>query len=314
MTTSTTALTPEQYDRARGALLGTAAGDALGAGYEFTHPGPGAVIEMRGGGPFDWSPGEWTDDTSMAIEVARGLAPGAVDLDAVAGGFMRWYQTGPPDIGNQTRAVLSTRPADARTMSQAAAAVSGRKAGNGSLMRTAAVGVAFVDDPADCADAAAAVSDLTHFDPQARQACQMWSVAIAEAVRTGTLDGPRRWLTTVAADVDEYWSALLDAAESGAPQDFANNGWVVHAVQTAWWAITTTGGDLPAALVECVRAGNDTDTTAAIAGALLGAARGAHAIPQEWVAKLHGYPGYTAADLDLLTDRLVGRPSVTGER
>ncbi|MFP3670382.1 ADP-ribosylglycohydrolase family protein, partial [Priestia sp. SIMBA_032] len=75
-------LTDAQRDRAAGVLTGTAAGDALGAGYEFTHPTADTPIFMKGGGTFDWAPGEWTDDTSMALCVAEGLSFGHTDLDA----------------------------------------------------------------------------------------------------------------------------------------------------------------------------------------------------------------------------------------
>ncbi|MER2208681.1 MAG: ADP-ribosylglycohydrolase family protein, partial [Rhodococcus sp. (in: high G+C Gram-positive bacteria)] len=107
-------LTAQQSDRAAGVLLGTAAGDALGAGYEFTYPNTEVTIDMIGGGPFNWALGEWTDDTSMAVSIAEvaatGIDIGGSDgLDAIAAQFIRWYDSKPADIGNQTRAVLSTR-------------------------------------------------------------------------------------------------------------------------------------------------------------------------------------------------------------
>lgn len=117
-------------------------------------------------------------------------------------------------------------------------------------------------------------------------------------------DGVRAAATAHSAE----WHALLDQAETGAPSDFSNNGWVVHAFQTAWWAITTadaSGPDhLPAALELCVRAGGDTDTTAAIAGGLLGARWGASAVPDRWRKMLHGYPGLTGDDLAALAVRI----------
>jgi ADP-ribosylglycohydrolase len=293
-------------DRALGALLGTAAGDALGAGYEFTYPAAHTPILMKGGGMFDWAPGEWTDDTSMAICVTDGLSRGHVDLDAIAASFVRWYDSGPPDIGTQTRAVLSGRDTSAAAMTSRAAGLTGRTGGNGSLMRTAPVALAFLDDPEGCARAAGAVSDLTHYDERAREACQMWSCAIRHAVVTGTPDGVRIHLERAPASTRDYWVPLLDIAEKGSPADFPNNGWVVHALQTAWWAITKAACNLPAALEYCVRAGNDTDTTAAIAGGLVGACQGATAVPADWVAILHGYPGLAADDLAATVRRITG--------
>lgn len=311
-------LTTSQSDRAAGVLLATAAGDALGAGYEFTHPAPDATIDMIGGGPFDWAPGEWTDDTAMTVAIATVAATGVnigrgAGLDAVAAQFVRWYDSEPADIGNQTRAVLGHRPASASAMTARARELPGRKGGNGALMRTAPVALAHLGDAAACAHSAAAVAALTHDDQRAIEACQIWSHAIRHAVLHGTFDGVRDYLTGAPAAVSEYWSPLLDQAESGSPTDFSNNGWVVHALQTAWWAITTTdasdAGHLQRALEAAVRAGGDTDTTAAIAGGLLGARWGASAVPARWRRILHGWPGHTATDLVRLATLTTSGPA-----
>jgi ADP-ribosyl-[dinitrogen reductase] hydrolase len=302
---------PGRPDRAAGALLASAAGDALGAGYEFTHPAPGVAIDMIGGGPFDWAPGEWTDDTAMTLAVARVTATGAdlntaAGLDAVAAGFVEWFDSQPKDIGNQTRAVLSARDGTAAAMTETARRITGRKGGNGSLMRTAAVGLAHLDDTDDaagaCASAAARVGALTHDDRRAIEACQIWSHAIRHAVLYGTFDGVRGYLDRVGGETARFWGPLLDDAETGSPHDFPTNGWVVHALQTAWWAINradhrSDARQLAAALELAVRAGGDTDTTAAIAGALLGARWGASAVPAAWRRLLHGWPGLDAGDL-----------------
>ncbi|MGO4243520.1 ADP-ribosylglycohydrolase family protein, partial [Janibacter sp. RAF20_2_2] len=101
-------------DRACGAPLGSAVGDALGAGYEFgcAAVGPDGPA-MIGGGLGNFAPGEWTDDTAMTWPVLAAAAKG-VDLaspealDEVAQGFLDWYASGPADIGTQTRQVLSS--------------------------------------------------------------------------------------------------------------------------------------------------------------------------------------------------------------
>jgi ADP-ribosyl-[dinitrogen reductase] hydrolase len=302
-------LSAAQADRAAGVLLASAAGDALGAGYEFTSPKPTDTIEMIGGGPCGFAPGEWTDDTSMSVAVARVAAQGldlrtAAGLDAVAAGFVEWYDSHPKDIGNQTRAVLSHRDRTGRNMRRTAAALQGRTGGNGSLMRTAAVGIAYLDDADACAEAALAVSALTHADDRAGQACQLWSHAIRHAVLYGNFDGVEDFLTYAPLEVAAYWRPVIEQAEAGGPSDFPENGWVVHALQTAWWAIThadpSDARHLQAALELAVRAGHDTDTTAAIAGALLGARWGASAVPGKWRRMLHGWPGLRARDLILL--------------
>ena len=136
-------LTPAQLDRACGVLLATAAGDALGAGYEFGPSLPGdTAIEMAGGGPFGWKPGEWTDDTAMAIAIAETAATGA-DLrtitaqDQVRSGVGGRNGPGPPSVGSQTRHVLS-RVAGGGAAAAAAASAglhrrTGKTAGNGAL-------------------------------------------------------------------------------------------------------------------------------------------------------------------------------------
>ena len=153
-----------------GVLLATAAGDALGAAYEFGPPrGPELEVAMVGGGAFGWEPGEWTDDTSMAIAIAEVAASGAdlreeQALDALARRWHGWSQHA-NDVGVQTRSVLSRAgrrgisAQTARTESAALHELAGRTAGNGSLMRTAPVALAYLDDELGLVEAARAVSD-----------------------------------------------------------------------------------------------------------------------------------------------------------
>ncbi|KQY03397.1 ribosylglycohydrolase [Mycobacterium sp. Root135] len=306
--------TNAQLDRAEGVLLGTAAGDALGAPYEFQPArGPEESVAMVGGGVFDWEPGEWTDDTSMAIAIAE-VAANTGDLldeesqNALLQGWHGWMKNA-KDIGVQTSSVLRTAGwmgigvVTARNASKALHDRTGHTAGNGSLMRTAPVALAYLDDEFGLVEAARAISELTHFDPEAGDACVLWCCAIRRAVLTGELD-VRFGLHHIPEERRQTWIDRLDLAEKSHPSDFPNNGWVVSALQAAWSAISTTpvpvedpasgtfrADHLRLALDAAVRAGNDTDTVAAIAGGLLGAAYGASAIPAEWRRVLHGWPG-----------------------
>ena len=320
--------TTAQLDRSCGVLLGTAAGDALGAAYEFGPPrGPELDVAMVGGGSFDWEPGEWTDDTSMAIAIAEVAATGAdlrqeETLDAIV---KRWYEwsLNAKDVGVQTRSVLNRagrQGISAQTAREESAALhqrSGRTAGNGSLMRTAPVALAYLDNEAALVEAARAVSDLTHYDPEAGDACVLWCLAIRHAVLTGVLDA-RIGLQHIPIERRDLWATRLDVAEASHPSDFKNNGWVVEALQGAWAAIATTpvpqndpakgvfcADHLRLALDAAVRGGGDTDTVAAIAGGLLGAAYGASAVPAEWRRLLHGWPGVRTRDLVALATRIV---------
>ncbi len=304
-------------DRVEGVLLGTAAGDALGAPYEFEPArGPELPVEMVGGGP--WAAGEWTDDTAMAIAIAEVAATGADLRDAVAQDAIvtRWYEWSltAKDVGIQTRSVLRSAArggvitaAAARAASAAEHEQTGLTAGNGSLMRTAPVALAFLDDEDAMVEAARAISGLTHFDPDAADATVLWCCAIRHAVLTTELDS-RIGLHHLDSDRQDVWSQRLDEAEASRPADFPKNGWVVQALQAAWSAIAMTAADgrgpehLRRGIDAAVRCGNDTDTVAAIAGGLLGAAYGASAVPVQWRALLHGWPDMRARGLvDLAT-------------
>ena len=104
----------------------------------------------------------------------------------------------------------------------------GRTAGNGSLMRTAPVALAYLDDEAALVEAARAVSELTHHDPEAGDACVLWCLAIRHAILTGVLDA-RIGLQHIDIDRRDLWASRLDVAEASQPSDFTNNGWVVEA-------------------------------------------------------------------------------------
>jgi ADP-ribosyl-[dinitrogen reductase] hydrolase len=307
-------LTTAQLDRAVGVVVGSAAGDALGAGYEFTDPGADLVPDMIGGGLGGFAPGEWTDDTAQAMSILRVAASGldlrSVEaLDQVAEGFADWFAGGPSDVGVQTRRVLrlAGRNPSASQMRAAAAHIheeTGRSAGNGSLMRTGPVALAYLDDPAALVEAAMAVSSLTHFDPLAGEASALWCLWIRHAVLTGefgSFDDVVEWMPNA-----DHWRSVVTDAESSEPNTFAKNGWAVGALQAAWSAIRHTSvpdsgddcGHLVDALGTAIRIGHDTDTVAAIAGALLGARWGASAVPARWRRILHGWPTLDSAELE----------------
>ncbi|QWS34905.1 ADP-ribosylglycohydrolase family protein [Curtobacterium aetherium] len=305
-------------DRAVGAVLGSAAGDALGAGYEFGPPVPEPTpILMQGGGSFGWRPGEWTDDTSMAVPilqaVARGDDPAAeATLDGFVAAWVEWALTA-PDVGIQTRQVLAAgleerTAAASRVAARQVHESTGRSAGNGSLMRTVPLVLAYLRDEDGeeerLALAARAVSDLTHHEADAGDACVLWCVAIRHAVLHGELD-VLRGLDLLAPGTRRTWAERLVAAEHAEPVGFtATNGWVVSALQAAYAAVRLSTS-LEDALVRAVRSGNDTDTVAAIAGGLAGALYGAAALPEEWRAVLHGWPGLRADDLVAMSGQAV---------
>ena len=332
-------LSSAQLDRAVGVLIGTAAGDALGAPYEFHPPlTPEQAVEMIGGGTFGWERGEWTDDTSMALviaQTARWALSMGTDLssapaqDRIGVGWHAWAEKA-PDVGAQTRGVLNSANHAARSefspmraghLRAAAAQLherSGRSAGNGSLMRSAPVALAYLHDEDLMFAVARSLSRLTHFDEEAGEACALWCAAIRHAVLTGSLN-VRRGLARLGSERRAVWTERIEAAEQRDPASFEDNGWVVEAFQAAWSAVVHSrealeceelqpsgpGGAGPEHRADRVargielaaRSGNHTDTVAAITGALLAAAYGASAVPAQWRRVLHGWPGLRERDL-----------------
>ncbi len=304
---------PNTVDRAAGVLLGQACGDALGVPYELAEPPIGEAV-MKGGGLGPYEPGEWSDDTQMTLCVARVAAEGLdlsspAALERVATAFEAWLHDGATDVGAQTRAILSsaaqlTGPAHERltTAAEALHAQTGLTAGNGALMRTSIIGISDVEDREATASAARAIARLTHTDPLAAEASVLWSEAIRVAVTQGRLDLVGG-LDLVSDANRSAWEGWIEQANGADPRQFENNGYTVTALQAAWSAITSTDrGDSSAlhlgrGLQAAVRAGCDTDTVAAIAGALLGARYGSSAVPTQWRRLVHGWPDMRAHDL-----------------
>lgn len=296
-------------DRIKGAVLGSAAADALGVHYETGIPSHGHA-KMLGGG-YGFEPGEWSDDTQQAICVLKGKS----NPEQVGRNLLDWYRGGPVDVGPTTGRTLAKMSVMARpymgaplalAMTEASKVAAGSRApgwaSNGSLMRTGPLCLPFLGDRDRIAKAAREVSDLTHFDPLAGDACVLWSLAIDAAVAgyayfPAFLGG----LDFIPADRREYWAPVIhDAANvtSSAVPPRSNLN-VVKAFQAALWAVVHSFS-YETGVQAAIAIGGDTDTVAAIAGALLGAVYGAPEIPAEWLSVLHGWPGLKAADLEAL--------------
>lgn len=311
-------LTDLMIDRARGALLASAAGDALGVPYEFAKPTDDP--EMIGGGLGPYAPGEWSDDTQMAICIAKVAASGVrltsdAAHDEIGQNFIDWMHDGATDIGIQTRAVLSRAAkmdGDVSDRLRHAAreftANTDRASGNGAIMRMAPIGISMLWDRDATAQAAKDNASLTHHDREVEESCVLWAEAIRLAVVEGVLD-VRAGLDLLLADSRDKWAALIDDAERGLVTP-RTNGYTVSALQCAWFAVKATLEYFGEAAVydgvrRAVKLGGDTDTVAAIAGALLGARWGESAIPHKWKDALFGWPGLTGADLADMGERIV---------
>ncbi len=322
-------------DRSAGVVVASAAADALGGPHEF---GPSIsadrTLAMTGGGGFAWGPGEWTDDTQMALALLTPLAMGNRDVTAVEAGFTAWYSSGPTDVGNQTGAVLGA----GAPLAEAAARYVLRHpdgAGNGGLMRIGPAALSFPGDPTSIAAYARSTTALTHPHLDCLDASVLWAVAIDHTIHRAPAssepwdfaDAIRVGLMHVPTERRKRWAGLTDAACTRPARDFDNNGWVVHAFQAALATIVQLpmpSGAAPCrhlrmAIEAAVRLGGDTDTVAAIAGSLLGARWGLTAVPLSWRSVLHGKRAYGqldfhANDLETLA-RLAargGKPDMLG--
>lgn len=311
-------ISASELDRCAGLLAGLAVGDALGAGFEFGPAVDPSEVHMQGGGPFEWEPGETTDDTALAVALCRAVAEGhqfptTKALDAVTRHSVAWLKTGPPDVGSATAEALLAAKDDLKAITSAAAARSRFEAGlpsagNGSLMRVAPVVLAHIgehDSPAHrqrLQASAESVSRLTHGDPLASDACVLWSAALDAAVRTGSLEDvsaalEKAVLALPQGRVDQWCTWLVEASENQ-PGQFHPSGFVVHALQAALASVLGTWGsprDFASVLSKAVSCGDDADTVGAIAGALTGALGGLSSVPLSYQADLHDRYGNTAS-------------------
>ncbi len=192
-------LTSMQLDRAVGAIIASAAGDALGSAYEFGPGLSGTETPEFGRGVFGHAPGEWTDDTAMAMPILEALAGSRSLLDpatlaTIVARWREWSVTA-KDVGVQTRSVLGQLGDDCSeaVVREAAWAVheeSGRSAGNGSLMRTGPVALGFLAEGPEAvlAEAAGRIAQLTHCEQDNVDAVVLWSLAIRHAILTGEFD------------------------------------------------------------------------------------------------------------------------------
>ncbi|MEU7280675.1 ADP-ribosylglycohydrolase family protein [Streptomyces sp. NPDC045431] len=307
-----------QYERVTGTVLGSAVGDALGAPFEFGLPGvyrarfPDGVGEMCGGG--GWDPGEATDDTQMAVLVGESLLErSGLDLPDVFDRFRRWAAGQPKDIGLQTEDVLT----NGEPWDLAAALhfqLNGRAAGNGSLMRAATSAVYFAGAGRTGTMAAARrIAALTHGDRAAWEGTALLHELIRVALEgADPVAAVPDALAAVHPGHRARWTAVL--APGWHPADATEfNGAVWPCLGSALWALRTTGS-FEEALAAAIDLGGDTDTVAAVTGALAGAVYGAAAIPARWTSPLHvPLPGYgdrvlRAPELVALAERLGAHP------
>ena len=285
-------------DRARGALLGRAVGDALGATVEFKRPGSfEPVTDMIGGGPHQLQPGDWTDDTSMALCLAQSLVERrGFDPNDQMQRYVRWYREGYLsstgscfDIGNTTAAALHRFE---RVGGPFAGSTDPHSAGNGSIMRLAPVPIFWHHAPRTAIRYAGDSSRTTHAAAEAVDACRYMGGLIVGALSgtpRETLLSPR-WSPVPGLWDEEPLAPRIDEVAAGSflkkePPQIRGSGYVVESLEAALWAFSRSSS-FEEGLLLAVNLGDDADTTGAVYGQIAGAYYGASAIPTAWIEKL----------------------------
>jgi ADP-ribosyl-[dinitrogen reductase] hydrolase len=279
-------------DRALGALWGLACGDALGRPVEFRSPAAienrhGELAEMVGNGTWGKPAGTVTDDTDLALCLARSLAErGEWDPGDVGERFVQWLDGDPFDVGRMTRKSIR-RLADGDDWATAGRRVwedspEGSNAGNGSVMRCAPLAVAFADDPDRLAAVSRESSLGTHADPRCTHGCALLNLTVAgylagaENPLAGALDRVR------GAAPGELVAALGGLPASADPAALETTPYVVTTLQTALYD-ALDADSFERAVVRAVNRGGDADTVGVVAGAVAGARFGAADVPERWL-------------------------------
>ena len=285
-------------DRFRGCLLGLAVGDALGTTLEFKSPGTFEPIDdLVGGGPFSLEPGQWTDDTSMALCLATSLIEqGGFDASDQMQRYVRWWREGYLsstgrcfDIGTTIRSALSRFERDGDPY---AGSTDPNSAGNGSLMRLAPVAMYFAADHEEAVEMAASSSETTHAAREAVDACRYFATLLVGALNGDdkeTLLSRNYWPVWWDQEPEPLSAKVARIADGSFkdrnPPDIKGTGYVVDALEAALWAFHNSDDFREGALL-AVNLGDDADTTGTIYGQIAGACHGVEGIPDAWREKL----------------------------
>ncbi len=267
--------------RAQGCMLGQIAGDSLGGLVEFQSANdirdnyPNGVRELADGGAHNILAGQPTDDSEMALMLARMLVEQRTYSSKEAfKAYEKWYASGPFDIGGTISLAFA---GELNHESQA----------NGAMMRVSPLGI-FGSNYSlkKVANWARQDAALTHPHTVCQQANALFTMAIAYAIKTGT--DPKSLYQDIvkwAAEIDvpeSLMKVVLDAQKAPPAEYFCQQGWVLIAFQNALWQLLHAP-NLEEGVVDTVMRGGDTDTNAAICGALLGSVYGIDAVPSQWI-------------------------------
>ncbi|HKY96199.1 MAG TPA: ADP-ribosylglycohydrolase family protein [Kiloniellales bacterium] len=281
---------PATRERALGAMLGLAVGDALGTTLEFAErDARPPLTAMAGGGPFDLAPGEWTDDTAMALALADSLAahPRLDERDLMQR-FLAWWQRGDYshngrcfDIGGATREALARFR---RSGDPIAGNPDPNVAGNGSIMRLAPAVIANLHSEAAALEAAQRQGRTTHRAPQCEAGCSLMAAVLFRLLHGAS------WESALAVEPDPSWHrAIVRLTRSGwrgkSREAISSSGYVADTLEAAFWCVDRSAGFAEAVLL-AANLGDDADTVAAVTGQLAGARWSRAGIPADWLSQL----------------------------
>jgi ADP-ribosyl-[dinitrogen reductase] hydrolase len=301
-------------DRRRGALVGLAVGDALGAAVEFSSPGSFApVTGYRSGGPHGLKAGEWTDDTSMALALADSMASVGWDLNDQARRYVEWWRTGRYSVNGRCFDIgITTRSALSRFIANTDALASGdpseRASSNGSIMRLAPVPIRYADLYPNHIEELSRLADEsslpTHASEPCRSACRYLATVLTALVRgedrRAVLSPDWKLLKTL-NDIKPLHPLIHEVTQGSfrhkQPPAIQGSGWVIRSLEAALWAFHGAGSFEEAVLL-AVNLGDDADTTGAICGQLAGAFWGESQIPGSLRSGL--------ARMDMIEEALAG--------
>lgn len=259
-------------DRALGALIGLAAGDAVGTTLEFSvRDSRPPIHDMVGGGPFSLEPGEWTDDTSMALCLADSLIAntGRVEPAHLLACFVNWWRHGLNsvtgvcfDIGKATFVALDAFERNGTLENNA----NPEYQANGSIMRLAPVALC-ARSRSEAVTLALAQGRTTHAAPVPQRCCGQLAAFLWDMIETGRMPGH------------------LSAAAGRPREDIVSTGHAPATLDAACWCVATTG-DFSSAVLKAANLGDDADTVGAVTGQLAGALYGLSGIPADWLERL----------------------------
>jgi ADP-ribosyl-[dinitrogen reductase] hydrolase len=266
--------------KARGAYLGLAVGDALGATVEFLTPREilevhGRHRDIVGGGWLRLRKGQITDDTEMSLALGGAiLSAGGVEAQSIAAAFSDWMRTKPVDIGHTVRRGI----AHFRQTGQVEVAENTYDAGNGACMRALPIAIFTLGADAQAvAEANRIQSHVTHHS----QLADAGTLTVVRMVQAALLGGAKSHLKELAdALVAQEPQYRYDRRRMENP-----GGYIVETLRAVFQSLFATDS-FETALVDVVNRGGDADTTGAILGMIAGAFYGPEAIPRRWLSAL----------------------------